>query len=154
MIKINVVTKNISWFQFIKNPSNYIDRKIKRLNLKNKSNKKNIIFCTLLLSNNREIKNLNNKFRKKNKSTDVLSFPFYSEKNLKKKMKKEKEIYLGDIIINLNKINCKKNINFFKSEFDKLWIHGLIHLFGHDHKKEKNFKKMNKIEKNYLEYIK
>ena len=85
MIKINVVTKNISWFQFIKNPSNYIDRKIKRLNLKNKSNKKNIIFCTLLLSNNREIKNLNNKFRKKNKSTDVLSFPFYSEKNLKKK---------------------------------------------------------------------
>jgi|TARA_B110000211_G_scaffold183390_1_gene207851 probable rRNA maturation factor len=154
MIKINVVTKNISWFQFIKNPSNYIDRKIKRLNLKNKSNKKNIIFCTLLLSNNREIKNLNNKFRKKNKSTDVLSFPFYSEKNLKKKMKKEKEIYLGDIIINLNKINCKKNINFFKSEFDKLWIHGLIHLFGHDHKKEKDFKKMNKIEKNYLEYIK
>jgi probable rRNA maturation factor len=154
MIKINVVTKNISWFQFIKNPSNYIDRKIKKLNLKNKSNKKNIIFCTLLLSNNREIKNLNNKFRKKNKSTDVLSFPFYSEKNLKKKMKKEKEIYLGDIIINLNKINCKKNINFFKSEFDKLWIHGLIHLFGHDHKKEKDFKKMNKIEKNYLEYIK
>ena len=154
MIKINVVTKNISWFQFIKNPSNYIDRKIKRLNLKNKSNKKNIIFCTLLLSNNREIKNLNNKFRKKNKSTDVLSFPFYSEKNLKKKMKKEKELYLGDIIINLNKINCKKNINFFKSEFDKLWIHGLIHLFGHDHKKEKDFKKMNKIEKNYLEYIK
>tara|TARA_B110000444_G_scaffold222824_1_gene225026 strand:+ start:287 stop:751 length:465 start_codon:yes stop_codon:yes gene_type:complete len=154
MIKINVVTKNISWFQFIKNPSNYIDRKIKKLNLKNKSNKKNIIFCTLLLSNNREIKNLNNKFRKKNKSTDVLSFPFYSEKNLKKKMKKEKELYLGDIIINLNKINCKKNINFFKSEFDKLWIHGLIHLFGHDHKKEKDFKKMNKIEKNYLEYIK
>ncbi len=154
MIKINVVTKNISWFQFIKNPSNYIDKKIKKLNLKNKSNKKNIIFCTLLLSNNREIKNLNNKFRKKNKSTDVLSFPFYSEKNLKKKMKKEKEIYLGDIIINLNKINCKKNINFFKSEFDKLWIHGLIHLFGHDHKKEKDFKKMNKIEKNYLEYIK
>ena len=154
MIKINVVTKNISWFQFIKNPSNYIDRKIKRLNLKNKSNKKNIIFCTLLLSNNREIKNLNNKFRKKNKSTDVLSFPFYSEKNLKKKMKKEKELYLGDIIINLNKINCKKNINFFKSEFDKLWIHGLIHLFGHDHKKEKDFKKMSKVEAEYLKYIK
>ena len=154
MIKINVVTKNVSWFQFIKNPSNYIDRKIKKLNLKDKSYKNNVIFCTLLLSNNREIKNLNNKFRKKNKSTDVLSFPFYSEKNLKKKMKKEKEIYLGDIIINLNKINCKKNINFFKSEFDKLWIHGLIHLFGHDHKKEKDFKKMNKIEKNYLEYIK
>ena len=154
MIKINVITKNVSWFRFIKTPNIYIDRKIKKLNLKNKNYKKNIIFCTLLLSNNKEIKNLNNKFRNKNKTTDVLSFPFYSEKNLKKKLQKEKEIYLGDIIINLNKINCKKNINFFKSEFDKLWIHGLIHLFGHDHKKEKNFKKMNKIEKNYLEYIK
>ena len=69
-------------------------------------------------------------------------------------MKKEKEIYLGDIIINLNKVNSKENINFFKSEFDRLWIHGLIHLFGHDHKKEKDFKKMNKIEKNYLNHIK
>ncbi len=154
MIKINVVTKNVSWFQFIKNPSNYIDRKIKKLNLKDKSYKNNVIFCTLLLSNSREIKNLNNKFRRKNKSTDVLSFPFYSEKDLKKKMKKEKEIYLGDIIINLNKVNSKENINFFKSEFDRLWIHGLIHLFGHDHKKEKDFKKMNKIEKNYLNHIK
>ena len=85
MIKINVVTKNVSWFQFIKNPSNYIDRKIKKLNLKDKSYKNNVIFCTLLLSNSREIKNLNNKFRRKNKSTDVLSFPFYSEKDLKKK---------------------------------------------------------------------
>jgi probable rRNA maturation factor len=154
MIKINVVTKNVSWFRFIKNPNSYIDRKIKKLNLKNKNYKRNIIFCTLLLSNNREIKNLNNKFRKKNKSTDILSFPFYNEKNLKNKLKKEKEIYLGDIIINLNKVNSRENINFFKSEFDKLWIHGLIHLFGHDHKKEKDFKKMNKIEKNYLKYIK
>ena len=37
--------------------------------------KKNI-YCTLLTFRNKEIKNLNKKFRKKNKSTDVLSFPF------------------------------------------------------------------------------
>ena len=48
----------------------------------------------------------------------------------------------------------KKNINFFKLEFDKLWIHGLIHLFGHDHKKKKDFVKMSKIEKDYFKYIK
>ena len=69
-------------------------------------------------------------------------------------MKKENEIYLGDIIINLNKVNSKKNLKLFKLEFDKLWIHGLVHLFGHDHKKEKDFKKMNKIEKDYLSYLK
>ena len=153
MIKINVVTNNVNWYRFIKIPNNYIERKIKKLNFKNKNYKKNIIFCTLLLSNTKVIKKLNSKFRKKNKSTDVLSFPFYNEKNLKKKIKNEKEIYLGDIIINLNKIRSKKNMKNFKLEFDKLWIHGLVHLFGYDHKKEKDYRKMSVVEKNYLKYI-
>ena len=153
MIKINVITNNFNWYRFIKIPNNYIERKIKKLNLKNKNYKKNIIFCTLLLSNTKAIKKLNSKFRKKNKSTDVLSFPFYNKKNLKKKIKNEKEIYLGDIIINLNKIRSKKNMKNFKLEFDKLWIHGLVHLFGYDHKKEKDYRKMIQVEKNYLKYI-
>ena len=153
MIKINVITNNFNWYRFIKIPNNYIERKIKKLNLKNKNYKKNIIFCTLLLSNTKVIKKLNSKFRKKNKSTDVLSFPFYNKKNLKKKIKNEKEIYLGDIIINLNKIRSKKNMKNFKLEFDKLWIHGLVHLFGYDHKKEKDYRKMSVVEKNYLKYI-
>ena len=154
MIKINVITKDVNWFHFIKSPNSYIDRKTKKLNLKNKNYNRNIFFCTLLLSNNREIKNLNKKFRKKNQSTDVLSFPFYNQKIFKNKLKKEKEIYLGDIIINLNKIKTKENLKSFKLEFDKLWVHGLVHLFGHDHKKDKDFEKMNKIEKKYLKYIK
>ena len=153
MIKINVITNNFNWYRFIKIPNNYIERKIKKLNFKNKNYKKNIIFCTLLLSNTKVIKKLNSKFRKKNKSTDVLSFPFYNKKNLKKKIKNEKEIYLGDIIINLNKIRSKKNMKNFKLEFDKLWIHGLVHLFGYDHKKEKDYRKMIQVEKNYLKYI-
>ena len=153
MIKINVITNNFNWYRFIRIPNNYIERKIKKLNFKNKNYKKNIIFCTLLLSNTKEIKKLNSKFRKKNKSTDVLSFPFYNKKNLKKKIKNEKEIYLGDIIINLNKIRSKKNIKNFKLEFDKLWIHGLVHLFGYDHEKEKDYRKMSQVEKNYLKYI-
>ena len=65
MIKINVITNNVNWFKFIKNPINYIDRKVKKLNFKNKKFKKNIIFCTLLLSSNKEIRKLNMKFRKK-----------------------------------------------------------------------------------------
>ena len=153
MIKINVVTNNFNWYRFIKIPNNYIERKIKKLNFKNKNYKKKTIFCTLLLSNTKAIKKLNSKFRKKNKYTDILSFPFYSKKNLKKKIKNEKEIYLGDIIINLNKIRSKKNMKNFKLEFDKLWIHGLVHLFGYDHKKEKDYRKMIQVEKNYLKYI-
>ena len=153
MIKINVITNNISWFSLIKNPNQYIDRKVKKINLKKKKLKKKNIYCTLLLSGNQEIKKLNKKFRKKNKSTDVLSFPFYDKKKLKKKLKSEKEIYLGDIIINFQKVKGKKNLNFFKLNFDKLWIHGFTHLFGYDHKQEKDFKKMHRIEKDYLKYI-
>ena len=150
MIKINVITNNKDWLNYIKRPNYYLDKKIKKINLEEKKLKKNNIFCTLLLSGNKEIKHLNQKFRKKNKITDVLSFPFYKKKDLNKKLKKEKELYLGDIIINLNKIknkNIKKN---FEIEFNRLWIHGLVHLFGHDHKKDKDFKKMRQVEKKYF----
>ena len=153
MIKINVITNNKNWLNYIKRPNYYLDKKIKKINLEEKKLKKNDIFCTLLLSGNKEIKYLNKKFRKKNKITDVLSFPFYKKKDLNKKLKKEKELYLGDIIINLNKIknkNIKKN---FEMEFNRLWIHGLIHLFGHDHKKDKDFKKMHQVEKKYFKLV-
>ena len=153
MIKINVITNNKNWLNYIKRPNYYLDKKIKKINLEEKIFKKNNLFCTLLLSGNKEIKYLNKKFRKKNKTTDVLSFPFYKKKDLNKKLKKEKELYLGDIIINLNKIenkNIKKN---FEIEFNRLWIHGLIHLFGHDHKKDKDFKKMHQVEKKYFKLV-
>ena len=69
------------------------------------------------------------------------------------KIKKEKEIYLGDIIINISEIKDKKNYNKFQQELNKLWIHGLVHLFGYHHKRNIDFDKMNKLEKKYLQYI-
>ena len=153
MIKVNVILNNIIWKKYLKNPNSFIDKKIDLLNKKNKLYKKNTLICTLLLSGPAEIKKLNKKFRKKNKITDVLSFPFHEKNQLDIKIKREKEIYIGDIILNLNKIKNKKNKVKFKNELNKLWIHGLVHLFGHQHKIDKDFKAMNKIEKEYLDYI-
>ena len=153
MIKINVITNNNTWNRYIKNPNSYIDRKVDRLNSKKNEFSKNIFFCTLLLSGNKQIKFLNKKFRYKNKTTDVLSFPFQTKKELIRKFKKKEEIYLGDIIINVNKINDKKILKNFKKEFDRLWIHGLVHLFGYDHKKKKDFLKMSQVEKSYIDLI-
>ena len=45
------------------------------------------------------------------------------------------------------------SINLFKKQFNILWIHGLIHLFGYDHKKDNSFKKMNLIEKKFLKKL-
>ena len=153
MIKINVIIKDNSWLNYIKKQSNYFKKKISKLNLNQKELKKNNFFCTLLLSENKQIKNLNKKFRKKNKSTDILSFPFQTKNELKKILKKDKEIYLGDIIINLNKINSKNKKKNFYIEFDRLWIHGLVHLFGYEHTKDKDFKEMQRIENKYFNLV-
>ena len=145
MIKINVIVKEKSWLKFLKNPETYLKRKLKKIQNDKLFNKKNYIF-NLQLSGSREIKYLNKKFRKINKSTDILSFPNQTKKNLSKLIKLNSEIYLGDIIINLNKIDTSSQI-LFRLNFDELWIHGLVHLFGYDHVKDSSYKKMYLIEK-------
>ncbi len=153
MIKINVITNNINWFNYIKKPNYYLDKKIDKLNLKDLKFRKKNFFFTLLLSGDKEIKYLNKKFRKKNIVTDILSFPFQTKRELQKKIKNNKEVYLGDIIINLNKIKRKNLRKNFKIEFDRLWIHGLVHLFGHDHKRDTDYEKMHQIEKKYFDLV-
>ena len=144
MIKANVILDCLDWKKKIKNPNNYIIKKLKTLSkIPSFRNKKQEF--TLLLTNNRKMKSLNNKFRKKNKVTDILSFPFnYIFK---------KNSYLGDIAISYEIINRRSvKSNFFK-EFDRMWLHGYFHLLGYDHKKLKDFKKMNKKENLILNYL-
>ena len=154
MIKVNVILNNINWKKYLRNPNRFIDKKITLLNKKNKLFKKNTLICSILLSGPKEIKNLNKKFRKKNKSTDVLSFPFYEKNQLTNKISREKEIYLGDIIINLSQVKKKNNKSKFKEELNKLWIHGLLHLLGYDHKSNSQYLQMQKLEKKFSYLIK
>ena len=154
MIKVNVVSNNNLWKRYLKRPADHINRNIKKLNKKNKLYKKKILICTILLSGNREIKKLNKQFRNKNKSTDVLSFPFYEKREMKLKLKKKKEIYLGDIIISINKIKNKKDKKNIEEKLKKLFIHGLTHLLGYRHEKDKEFYVMNKVEKTFYNYMK
>ena len=144
MIKANVVLDNPIWENQIKNPNRYIK---KRLSLLCKINpfKNKIQEFTLLLTNNKKMKILNNQFRKKNKTTDVLSFPF--------NYKFTKNSYLGDMAIGYEIVNKRSIKSNFFIEFDKMWIHGYLHLLGYDHKKLKNFQKMNKKENLILNYF-
>jgi len=144
MIKANVVLDNPVWGKKIKKPNNYIK---KRLTILSKLSpfKNKIQEFTLFLTNSRKMKSLNNKFRKKNKATDVLSFPFNH--------KTTKNSYLGDMAISYEIINKRSVKSNFFIEFDKMWIHGYLHLLGYDHKKLKNFQKMNKKENLILNYF-
>ena len=144
MIKANVISGYSNWKKIIKKPNDYLKKRLKILSKKPLFVKKNHEF-SILMTNNKKMKYLNLKFRKKNKPTDVLSFPI--------KIKVKKTLYLGDIAISYEIIKKRsKKTNFFL-EFDKMWIHGYLHLIGHDHKKLNDFKKMYKKEKLILNYF-
>ena len=151
MIKVNVEINNKSWNKKIKNPKKYFLEKLKRIsNRIHFLNKKNITF-TILLTNSFNMKKLNKKFRKINKATDVLSFPSFTLKNLK--LEKKKNSYIGDIAVSYEIINSRAKKNIFMKEFDKVWIHGFLHLIGYDHIKNKDYIKMHKVEKRILNSI-
>ena len=151
MIKIEVLIKDKNWKKHLSNPNRYLNNQAKRINLK-RYFKSKLINISILLTGNNDIKFLNKKFRKKNKTTDVLSFPSYDQNIMKTKSKSPKNLYLGDIALNLYKIDRGKNK--FKSEFDKLWVHGLVHLMGYKHYKNKDFLKMKKIEDKIIKQLK
>ena len=80
MIKADVLVDNKTWKKYIGNPNIYLKKKLKKAEKKIGILKKNKLIFTLLLSGNNEIKKLNKKFRKKNITTDILSFPFHEKK--------------------------------------------------------------------------
>ena len=152
MIKVDVLIQEKKWKKYIANPQRYLKNRANKIrNLIPLLKNKKIVF-SILLTGNMEIKKLNKKFRKKNKITDVLSFPFYRSQELKKKIRKNKNIYLGDIILNYYKIHKLKKKGFIY-QFNKLWVHGLLHLIGHKHYKNKDFHKMRKLENQILNKI-
>ena len=151
MIKVNVEINNKSWHKKIKNPKKYFNQKLKKISRNFKLLKKKNITFTILLTNSLSMKKLNKKFRNKNESTDVLSFPWFSLNKLK--LIKKKEIYIGDIAISYQIINLRSKKKDFFKEFDKVWVHGFLHLVGYDHIKNYDYYKMDKIEKRILDSI-
>ena len=140
MIKAKVIIDYYKWKNKIKDPDNYLEKKLKKLSRKPYFKKKKQEF-SILLTNNKKMKNLNFKFRKKNKPTDVLSF------------QSNDNIYIGDIAISYEIVNKRSKLSNFFIEFDKMWIHGYFHLIGYDHKKLKDFKKMARKENLILNYF-
>ena len=144
MIKVNVILDKIIWKKKIKRPDYYLKKKFNKL-LKKFKITSNVQEISIFLTNNEKMRQLNLRFRKKNKPTDVLSFPI----NIVKK----KIGYLGDIAISYEIVNKRSKKSNFNYEFDKMWVHGYLHLLGYDHKKIREFEKMHKIEKKILNYI-
>ncbi len=137
MISIDVVSEGNLWSGKIKKPDVFFNSLVQVFPKKYRFIKKKVSF-TILLSNNQNIKRLNKKFRNKNKSTDVLSFPSEKKLNIKKTP------YIGDIVVSYEFMNKPKTLSAleFKNKLTKIFIHGFLHLLGYDHMKLKDFKEM------------
>tara|TARA_Y100000746_G_C15308903_1_gene368815 strand:- start:4 stop:465 length:462 start_codon:yes stop_codon:yes gene_type:complete len=141
MISVYVFSEEKAWSKKLKNKDLFFNKVCKAFPKKYQFLNKKVSF-TLLLSNNKNIKKLNKNFRKKNKSTDILSFP------LDKKTKILKKTYLGDIIISYNYLDKPKSqdLKLFKEKVIKIFIHGFLHLLGFDHIKNNDYSKMLRLE--------
>jgi probable rRNA maturation factor len=80
----------------------------------------------ILLTDDREVRDLNRTFRKKDKPTDVLSFPAIEQPRAK---------FAGDIAISVEYAarSAERFGLVLQEELKILILHGLIHLSGHDH---------------------
>ena len=147
MINLDVLSEESSWSKKIKKKDFFYSvckafpKKYQFINKK--------IFLTLLLSNNKNIKKLNKKFRNKDKATDILSFP------IQKKFKLKNKSYLGDIIISYNFMNNTKNqsVKSFNDIVIRTFIHGFLHLLGFNHVKLKDYEKMVKEEEKIYQSV-
>lgn len=108
------------------------------------------IEVSVSLVDNKEIKDLNKKFRGLDKETDVLSFPQYD--NLKEIKGIKEYCILGDIVISLEKAR-QQAVEYghsFEREVAFLTVHSMMHLFGYDHNDEENTKIMREKEEKVL----
>ena len=137
MISVDVVSESNLWSKKIKKPNIFFNSLMQVFPKKYRFIKKKVSL-TILLSNNKNIKKLNKKFRNKNKSTDILSFPSEKKINIKKSP------YIGDIVVSYEFMNKPKVLSAleFKSKVTRIFIHGFLHLLGYDHIKLRDFNVM------------
>jgi len=127
----------------------------------------NVVFV-----NDKYIQALNKQYRHKDKPTDVLSFSYLKAPDFKETG------LIGEIYVSVE--TARRNVGApmaktvnrsglgsrqrhgasptgatmepaLTDELSKLFVHGFLHVFGHNHESEKDFKKMNQIEREVLD---
>jgi probable rRNA maturation factor len=145
MVEISYNIKSLEWNKNLPSYKKCISNSVNQIFKIIKFSSNNEVSISFLLTSNSEIKLLNQRYRNKNKPTNVLSFPMNE--------KIENKNYLGDVVISCEKIideSYEQNIKKYKY-LSKMTIHGVLHLLGYKHDTDRQFNKMNSIEKNILE---
>ncbi len=98
---------------------------------------------SVVFVNDEKIRELNNKYRKKDASTDVLSFSLGKD---------PKGRIIGEIYISIDtaRVQSEENNKNLIDEVAFLTLHGLLHILGYDHEKEEDYREMEKETKNLI----
>jgi len=103
---------------------------------------------TLLVTGDAEIRGLNLRYRKLDRATDVLSF--HQQQLRGAEDPSGDGIFLGDIVISVETALRRSGSRRLPGELARLAIHGLLHLFGHDHHRPAQAKVMRRLENRLL----
>ena len=102
--------------------------------------------ATLVFTDDREIRQLNRDYRKHDRATDVLSF--HLQELVGEGDPRGDGIELGDIVISVETARRRAPRGTpLARELERLAVHGLCHLFGHDHKRGAQAKLMQALER-------
>ena len=95
---------------------------------------------TVAFVSDRMMRDLNRRWRGKNGTTDVLSFPAGQDEFEKS------DPTLGDVVISVDQASrqAKENNLTLEDEISQLVLHGLLHLCGYDHSTDNG--EMNRLE--------
>jgi len=103
---------------------------------------------SLSLVDDEEMCRLNRLHRGKNRPTDVLSFPLQPDRSSPERL-------LGDIVISVETA-ARQAADYdatLGAEIDRLLIHGILHLMGHDHAERVERARMEAEERRLAESI-
>jgi probable rRNA maturation factor len=102
----------------------------------------------LLLTGDEEIRTLNRDYRKLDRATDVLSF---HQQELQGEADPASDgVFLGDIVISVETALRRSGAGHLPGELARLAVHGLCHLFGHDHHRPRQAKVMRALERRLM----
>lgn len=152
-MKIDIVNNNKLSAEHLRLLKNRIKLILKNLNVPRKTE-----LCITLIDDN-AMRELNKTYLGKDKTTDVLSFQQdvteLSRDLVSAIANKNNNLILGDIIISVDtaKKHAREYGNSLEKEVNKLIIHGILHLLGHDHKRKKDTKLMREKEDELLSLI-
>lgn len=137
-----VINSNKELVEETEQMKDFIKYCVKKLKLKN------VIFNVIIVSN-KEIHEINKKYRKIDKPTDVISFALEdSKENFTSKIR-----MLGDIYISYEKVKSQalEYNHSLVRELCFLAIHGLLHLLGYDHMEKEDEIRMFELQKELLD---